>query len=196
MSLKLNEIKNDDKGTLAPCGILCLGCDTHTGESLEAAKTLKEIWEGMNIEDIGPFTGLNLKEIQATFKTLDKYIKANKKGSCPGCFVGGGPSQICGIANCVKSKGFWTCAECEEYKSELDIPCPHVKKVKVPMTDKGSMMGLICMRYNRDNVQNLIKCREIGYSEFIKEAKKKVADGWRTWQVISKEKIFSGNENK
>ena len=196
MSLKLNEVEEEDRGILAPCGIICLGCEFHIGESIEAAKILKEIWEGWNMEDVGPFLGLNLKEIKTTLKTLDKIIKMSKKGNCPGCFVRKDPSQNCEITNCVKSKGYWTCAECDEYESESEFPCPHIKHVQIPMTDKGSMMGIICKRYSRDNVQNLNKCREIGYPEFIKETKKKVADGWRTWQVISKEKVFTNFGNK
>ena len=37
----------------------------------------------------------------------------------------------------------------------------------------------------------LKKCREIGYLAFIEEAKEKVANGWRTWQIISKDMVFT-----
>ena len=46
MSLKLEEVNDEDRGLLSPCGILCLGCDTHLGEGIEAAKKLVDIWEG------------------------------------------------------------------------------------------------------------------------------------------------------
>ncbi len=196
MNLKLDDVKDDDRWILSPCGIPCIGCDTHIGEGLEAAKKLQEIWEGWNLADVGPFLGLSLRGIKSTLKTLESVIKAGKQGNCPGCFVGGGPSKICGIANCVKSKGYWTCAECEDYNPESETPCPHITPNPVPMADKGSMAKMICARYSRDTAQNLKKCREIGYNEFIKWAKEKVADGWRTWQVVSKDMIFTDATKK
>jgi len=190
MSLKINDVKDEDKGILSPCGILCLGCDTHLGEGVEAAKKIKEIWDGWNMLDVGPVLGMNEKNIKATLKTLNTYIKSAKKGLCPGCYIGGGPSQICGIANCVKSKGFWTCAECDDYNPEAENPCPNGKPSPVPMGDPEATMKMICTRYSKDTNSNLKKCQEIGYDAFIKEAKAKVADGWRTWQIISDEMVF------
>ena len=35
------------------------------------------------------------------------------------------------------------------------------------------------------------ECQEIGYDSFIKEVKEKVANGWRTWQIISDEMVFT-----
>jgi len=189
MSLKLDEVKEEDRGILAPCGILCAGCDSHLGEGIEAAKKLYEIWKGSNMEDTGPLFGM--KEIEVTLKTLKKYIESEERGKCPGCFLGGGPSSICGIAKCVRSKEYWTCAECKDFNKESETPCPHITPSPMPMADKGSMMELICKRYNRDNISNLKKCCEIGYNNFIEQAKEKIANGWRTWQVISEEKVFT-----
>ena len=191
MSLKLEDVKKEDRGILAPCGILCLGCDTHMGEGVEAAKKLVEIWEGWNIEDIGPVLGLELKGIQSTLKTLHMYIDMNKEGNCPGCSCGAPMANTCGIATCVSSKGYWTCAECEDYNPDSDSPCPHSKEGVVPFQDSGKMMKMICTRYGGDTILNLKRCKEIGYSNFIKEAKEKVKNGWRTWQVISKDKLFT-----
>jgi len=111
LSLKLEDVKEEDRGILAPCGIVCLGCDTYTGESLEAVKKLKNIWEGGNIKDTAIAIGLDQNEIKITLETLKKYIEKSDKGKCPGCFTGGFSAQFCGIAKCVKSKGYWTCAE-------------------------------------------------------------------------------------
>ena len=191
MNLKLDDVKAEDRGLLAPCGILCLGCDMHIGDAIEASKTLQKIWEGWNIVDVGPILGLNLKGIKSTLKTLKSFIKANKKGNCPGCSKGSFASQVCGIAKCVKSKGYWTCAECENYDPDSETPCPNINSNSMPITDKGHMMKMICTRYSRDPNQNLKKCREIGYPAFIQEAKEKVANGWRTWQIISKEMVFT-----
>ncbi len=191
MDLKLQDVNEEDRGILSPCGILCIGCDTHVGEGVNTAKALVEIWDGWNMADVGPLLGLNLKGINTTLNTLKKYVNMSKGGNCPGCFKGGGPSQVCGIANCVKAKGFWTCAECEDYDVDAENHCPHINKDQNPITDKGSMMNIICKRYSGDTVNNIKKCREIGYNAFIEEAKEKVSNGWRTWQIISKENFFT-----
>lgn len=197
MSLKLEEVNDEDRGLLSPCGILCLGCDTHLGEGIEAAKKLVDIWEGWNMLDVGPVFGLNAKVIKTTLKTLKNFIKMSSRGNCPGCFVNQGPpSSMCAIANCVKSKGYWTCAECDEYNPESETPCPHVKESPMPMVDKGQMSKMLCTRYSKDTIKNLKKCREIGYLEFIKEAKEKVAKGWRTWQIISDEMVITNAMKK
>jgi hypothetical protein len=190
-------VPDEDKGILAPCGILCLGCDTHLGEGIEAAKKLYDIMDGFNFLDVGIGFGFSAKEIKTTLKTLKKFIKMGKRGTCPGCFNNQGPpSSMCGIAKCVKSKGFWTCAECEDYDPDSDTPCPHIKEVEIPLTDKGQMTKIICTRYTKDNMNNLKKCREIGYPVFIKEAKDKVQKGWRTWQIISDEMVFTESMKK
>lgn len=197
MSVNLEEIKAEDRGILSPCGILCLGCDTHLGEGIEAAKKFVSIWEGWNMLDVGPVFGFNAKVINTTLKTLKKFIKMGERGTCPGCFVNPRPpSTICAIANCVKSKGYWTCAECDEYDPVSETPCPHVKEDLMPIADKGQMNKILCTRYSKDTINNLKKCREIGYLEFIKEAKEKVAKGWRTWQIISDEMVFTNAMKK
>lgn len=192
MSLKLEDINDEDRGLLSPCGILCLACDSHLGEGIDAAKKLVDIWEGWNLLDVGPALGLNAKGIKTTLKILKKYIKMGVQGKCPGCFVNQEPpSAICGIANCVKSKGYWTCAECDEYDPESETPCPHINKDSMPIADKGQWTKMICTRYSKDTNNNLKSCREVGYPEFIKEAKEKVAKGWRTWQIISDEMVIT-----
>ena len=196
MSLKLEDIKAEDRGILAPCGIVCLGCDTYIGEGLEAAKNLKNIWEGANLKDMGMIIGLDPEDINISLKTLNKYIKANDKGSCPGCFVGGFASEFCSISKCVKSKGYWTCAECEDYDPESKAPCTNEEFSPVPMGNKAQMTKMICTRYSKDTCNNLKRCREIGYKEFMKEAKEKVENGWRTWHVISDEMVFTKSMRK
>jgi hypothetical protein len=191
MSLKLEEIKEKDRGIIAPCGIICLGCDTYTGEGLEAAKKLKRIWEGSNIRDSGVVIGLDPEDLNVSLKTLNKYIEANNKGTCPGCFIGGFASEFCSISKCVKAKGYWTCSECEDYNPSAVAPCPKEEPNPIPMNNKAQMTKMICMRYNKDTCKNLKRCREIGYNAFIKEVKEKVENGWRTWQVISDKMVFT-----
>lgn len=191
MSLKLEDVKREERGILAPCGIVCLGCDTHTGEGLDAAKKLKEIWEASNLRDAGIVIGLDLEEINTTLETLSKYIEKSDRGKCPGCSKGGFASQFCGIAKCVNSKGYWTCAECNDYDPMAETPCPNEEPNSMPMANRAQMTKMICTRYSRDTCDNLKKCREMGYNAFIKEAKEKVENGWRTWKVISDEMVFT-----
>ncbi|MFX1273468.1 MAG: DUF3795 domain-containing protein [Promethearchaeota archaeon] len=195
MNLKLEDVKEEDRGVLSPCGIACLGCDSHVGEGIEAAKKLKAIWEGSNLLDTAMVIRLNPNDVETTLKVIDNVIKSDQ-GKCPGCFIGSPMSQFCGIAQCVKSKDFWTCAECNEYDVDSETPCPQVTPNTMPMADKGTMTQLLCSRYDRDTVNNLKKCREIGYTAFIEELKKKVNNGWRTWQVISNEMVFTNTMKK
>jgi len=138
---------------------------------------------------------LNPKNIETSLKILKAYINSGKE-KCPGCFVGGGPSQICGIAKCVREKGFWTCAECDDYNLNSDSPCSKSIPSPMPLGDPSQMMNLICKRYSKDTINNLKRCREIGYDAFVKEAKEKVANGWRTWQIISDEMVFTKSMQK
>ncbi|MBU1056248.1 MAG: DUF3795 domain-containing protein [Proteobacteria bacterium] len=193
MDLKLLDVKPADLGKLAPCGIICLGCDQQTDESFEAAKTLVKIWEGFNMQDVGVAFGMDPEGVERTLETLKKYITIKEEmGSCPGCYVGGkGPCAICAIINCAKAKGYWTCAECDEYNPDSEYPCPHVAtKVSSPFDSKGVMFALVCKRYNKNNIENLKRCREIGYPAFVSECKAEIGNGWRTWQIISKEDVL------
>ena len=194
MKLSLNDVNEEDRGVIAPCGIICLGCDVHMHESLQAAKTIIEIWEGFNLPDVAVLAGLKSQEVCNTLETLREYVdRREKAGPCPGCFNGGGPSAMCSIAKCVKSKGYWTCAECPDFNPESDEPCPHsdADLASVPLGSRRETSALIRRRYSTNNVENLRRCREVGYPTFIAEAKEKVRTGWRTWQVISNEMLFT-----
>ena len=192
MKLSLSEVPAADQGLLAPCGIICMGCDLFQHESLAACKKVIEIWEGFNLPDVAPGFNMNSKNISAAIETMKLFVEIREKsGACPGCFKGGGPSKICSIAKCVKSKGYWTCAECEDFTSEVPNFCPHEDPSKRPIGSRNRASVGISKRYNSNNIENLIRCREIGYAAFIKEMKEKVKQGWRTWQVISREKLFT-----
>lgn len=203
MKLSLNDIQEEDQGLLSPCGIACLGCDVYQYESLEAAKKIVAIWQGFNLLDVsnafGKAFGLTADEVSNVLESLNKFIEDSEKtGPCPGCFKGGGPSELCSIANCVKSKGYWTCAECDNYNADSTTPCPHYDEASSasPLENRGQTSALVCKRYSNDNRKNLKRCREIGYSAFIAEIKEKVGKGWRTWQVISDEMLFSQMERR
>lgn len=194
MKLTLNDVNEEDRGVIAPCGIMCLGCDLHRDESLEAAKTIIKIWEGFNLPDVAVVVGLKAQEICNTLETLTEYVeRRGEAGPCPGCFKGGGPSAMCSIAKCVKSKGYWTCAECEDFNPESEDPCPHSDTglTSISLGSRRETFALLCKRYSANNVENLRKCREMGYPAFIAETEEKVRTGWRTWQVISNEMLFT-----
>ena len=197
MELKLDDVKTEDRGILGPCGIVCLGCDLHKDESFEAAKTVVKIWEGFNFEDTAEVFGLNPQDVVRTLETLKKYISFKEEsGPCQGCYIGGiAHCEMCPIVDCVKSKGYWTCAECEDFKPESEHPCPHVETASTPFENKGATFAVVCKRYSDNNIENLKRCREIGYSAFISEIKEKTEKGWRTWQVISREMLFQGKKS-
>ena len=181
--MTLNEVHEGDRGIIAPCGIICLGCDMHQDESLDAAKTIIKIWQGSNLPDVAVGFRLETQQIYNTIETLKKWVERKEKdGPCPGCFKGGGPSAICSIAKCVKSKGYWTCAECEDFKPESKQPCPYsdTDSASLPMGSRRETWNMICRRYGSNNLENLRRCRDIGYSAFIAETKEKVRNGWRT----------------
>lgn len=194
MKLGISDVKEEDRGVVAPCGIVCLGCDIHLGEGLEAAKKVVTIWKGLNLEDVAPVAGLKGDQVRDTISTLERFIELREKaGPCPGCFNAGGPSAVCGIARCVKSKGYWTCAECEDYSPGSERPCaqPDIVPVRSPMESRVEMSAMISKRYSGNTRENLSACREKGYAAFVEEVKEKVGQGWRTWQVISREPVFS-----
>ena len=194
MKLSLTDVAEEDQGLISPCGIVCGGCDVCTNESVEAAQTIIQIWEGFNLADVSVVAGLTSQEILAIISNLRKFVKHREEiFTCPGCYTSGGPFKTCPIWRCVKSKGYWTCAECEEYDVESKSPCPHPEadNPDVPLSSRGNMSNLDCKRYKSNNVKNLEKCREMGYSAFIQETKEKVGKGWRTWQVISHEMVVT-----
>ena len=194
MKMTLNDVNEDDRGIIAPCGIICLGCDIHQDESLDAARTLIKIWQGFNLRDVAVGFRLEAQQIHDTIATLTKWVeKREKDGPCPGCFKGGRMPAMCSIAHCVKLKGYWTCAECEDFSLESKQPCPHSDADfdSMPMGSRREIWNIVCRRYSSNNLENLRRCREIGYPAFIAETKEKVRNGWRTWQVISNEMVVS-----
>jgi len=196
MNLKLDDVKEEDRMVMSPCGIICLGCDLHKNEGLEAAKTVVKIWKGFNFPDLAGAFGFKTEEVVNTIETLKKYIDGREgAGECPGCFEGGWPSEICSVSKCVRSKGYWTCAECEDFDPGANNPCPNSDSDPGPMGSRKETLARICIRYASNNVENLKRCCEIGYPAFIAETREKVGKGWRTWQVISKENVFTPSEN-
>jgi len=194
MKLTLNDVKQEDRELLSPCGIICAGCDVYTHESAAAAKRIIAIWEGFNLADVAVLAGLNSEEVLTTIDTLRRFVKHREtRVTCRGCYGSGGPFRRCPIWKCVTSKGYWTCAECDEYDPGSEHPCPYseTNHPDVPLSSKGTMSALVCKRYQSHNTNNLRTCREIGYPAFIEAVKEQIRKGWRTWQVINDAEIFS-----
>lgn len=191
MKLDRNMVNEEDLGVISPCGIICLGCDMHREESLEAAKTLVMIWQGFNLADVAQALRLEPENVSAAINTLSRFIQIKEKtGPCPGCFKEGGPSKMCSIARCVKEKDYWTCAECNDYNPDSTHPCPHGELTTTHAASRATMSSLIRKRYTSNTTENLKMCREIGYAAFLRDIKESVRNGWRTWQVISDETVF------
>ena len=196
MQINLQDVPEKDRGILSPCGIACLGCELHREESLEAAKTLVKIWNGWNMEDGAGAIGLKIVEVSQVLEILEKFIKyRDENGPCRGCYHGDGPSATCSISQCVKKNGYWTCAECEKFEPNTDQVCPQQDEENAnilgkPFAARSQAFELVNKRYGCTNIDNLKRCQEIGYVNFIAEMKEKVNNGWRTWQVISPEKVF------
>ena len=80
MKLSLNDVNEEDRGVVAPCGIICLGCDVHMHEGLQAAKTIIEIWEGFNLRDVAVLAGLKAQDVCDTLDTLSEYVARREEG--------------------------------------------------------------------------------------------------------------------
>jgi len=193
MKLSISDVMEADRGVLAPCGIACLGCELHLDESLAPAKSVLQIWDGFNYEDICGIFRIDAEEMAVTLKTLRKYIENRERsGPCRGCFHGEGMTpRICSISQCVRSRGYWSCAECRDFDATAESPCPHSDDSDLPLGSRDRAFALISKRYNGTNLDNLKKCREIGYAQFIEAMRSQVKKGWRTWNVISRERIVS-----
>ena len=75
MKITLNDVKEEDRGIIAPCGIICLGCDIHRDESLDAARTVIKIWQGFNLPDVAGAFRLEARQISNTLETLRKWVE-------------------------------------------------------------------------------------------------------------------------
>lgn len=182
-SLHRDEVSDEEKSLIAPCGIYCGACDIFLGRSRELARELHRIMNGFNFADVGPFfMGIERQQILAFLDMLEKWSQADR---CPGCWSGGG-NPFCPVKACAQNQGFLACAECDR------MPC-HAGKG----TDAGEgqdtrfWMELVTRRYARWNIDNLNRVREVGYRRFIDEMQEKVQSGFLTSDVISGEPVVT-----
>jgi len=190
MQISIEDVPVEDRTILSPCGIVCLGCEKQLEESLYAARSLVNIWTGWNMGDVAAGFGITFPEVNQTIDILKKFIKNREEnGPCRGC-----PST-CSISQCVESKGYLTCAECSKFDQGTNETCPNHDEENTnilgkPFGARSQAFEIVNKRYNCTNIDNLRRCQEIGYINFIGEMKEKVSGGWRTWQVISPENVF------
>lgn len=182
-SLHREEVRDDEKPLIAPCGIYCGACDIFLGRSRELARELHRIMDGFNFADVGPFfMGIERQEIQAFLDMLEKWAQADR---CPGCWSSGG-NPVCPVRTCAENQGFLTCAECDR------MPCHAGKRTDAdPGQNTQFWLELITKRYARWNIGNLERVREVGYRRFIDEMQERVRAGFLTSDVISDEPVIT-----
>ena len=176
------ELSDEEAALFGKCGIFCGACDMHIGEARRHAKRMYEILESLNFEDVGPLIfGADQKSFEAFKELLARF--ANSR-DCGCCATGGPP--MCPIKSCAAEKGFLTCAECDSLEECTDPSKPNTWN----LARKEDFFKIISIRYNNWNLENLKEIREHGYRRFLDTMKEKVEKGFRTGDVISKEKVF------
>jgi hypothetical protein len=177
-----------------------------------AAENLLKIMDEANYDDIVGFfdLGINAKEY-GSFKRFLEIIAEGKIAleegidvkafqkvlrkftdfpNCKGCGFGMGGATGCPIVACCHEKGYLTCAECPDI--QMHYICQIVNQNQIPsmVTDNRTYFTLITQRYMNWNVENLKKIIRKGYKQFIEEMREKVAKGFYSGKIISKERVF------
>ena len=175
-----NELSENEKHLIAPCGIYCGACDILLGKSKNLAKEMYRILDGFNMADVGPLAmGIERERVVDFLNILQNWSQGSK---CPGCSPGGGiPS--CPVRACTQQRGFLTCAECDR------MPCNRLEEE--PSPEAAAFLRLVTKRYSNWNIGNLERIREVGYRRFVDEMQEKVRNGFLTSDVISHEMVVS-----
>ena len=172
------ELSDEERHLIAPCGIYCGACDLLLGNSRNLAREMHRILHGFNMADVGPFImGIDHEKVLEFLNTLDKWGQGKR---CPGCLLGG-CTPFCSIRQCAHYRGFLTCAECDA------MPCNQTEQMPSPRA--ALQYELVTRRYSTWNIRNLARIREIGYRRFVDEMREKVARGFLTSDVISREMV-------
>lgn len=138
------------KELLAYCGIYCGDCLGYTGVIADAAEKFKKVLEKYKFE----------KSAKAIFpEQLKDYDKIFSKIvfmaslRCPMvCRERKDDNVDCEIRKCCKSKDFFACYECDDFKN-----CKKLKEMK----------GL----HYKSIVKNLVEIKEMGLQEWLEKAK-------------------------
>ena len=98
------------KELVAYCGLYCGDCVKHKGEISKLAQELKELLSQEKFEKIA-----NMIPELENYKEFSKVLDTISNIECPiGCRAGGGNAE-CEVKVCCQNKGYFTCAECDEF---------------------------------------------------------------------------------
>lgn len=177
-----DKLSDEEAALFGKCGIFCGACDGHIGEAKSLAKRMYEIMDSLNFDDVGFFfLRTDPESVELFKKLLTNFINSR---NCRGCAIDGNPT--CPIKICAMEKGFVTCAECESLEECTDPSKPN----NWNLTSKEDFFKMISIRYNNWNLDNLKEIKKSGYRKFLDKIKEKVKKGFRTGNIISKEKVF------
>lgn len=118
---------SDPKSLVGYCGLYCGACGIYQGIFKQKVKELRSVIKRYGFDKVMP----QLAKWEPAFKyykefeqVLDGLVKMF--GSCPGCVADGGDPN-CKIRECVREKGYTTCAECAEH-STCEKLQPYMKR--------------------------------------------------------------------
>jgi hypothetical protein len=115
-----------DEELVAYCGINCKNCKARSKRRIELAKSFKESLQELPLELFSQILP-PYKNIKQVMDFLEFFPQMGQMQTC--CTSEKSPcgNPSCEIRNCVRNKGFRTCAECTDYRtcSKLDFLKPH-----------------------------------------------------------------------
>lgn len=98
------------KEMVAYCGLYCGDCVKHKGNVSKLAKALQS---ELSVEKFDKIAR-TIPEIK-NYKEFEEVLKIISEVECEiGCRAGGGTPD-CEVRICCQNKGYFTCAECEEF---------------------------------------------------------------------------------
>lgn len=131
-----------DREHIAYCGLDCERCKARFGEIRGAIENLNAKFEEVNLEQMSkaiPF----MRSKYRGYRKLTGFFSEE----CPGCRNGGG-NPFCGIRKCASKRGFFTCAECDEF-------CGKFSKLFKIHTDNEIQTNIA--RIRADGIDSLVR---------------------------------------
>lgn len=148
----------ENKKLIGCCGIYCGACFAYRGTIRQKAVELRDVLNKEKFRKMVTALGW-----MGNYSEFSKFLSRLKSLKCEGCGAGGG-NPWCAIRKCGQRKGFTSCAECNMF------PC--------------EKLGWITKRYNKWNLRNLEKIKEMGIKKWLKEQEELVDKGFTTGEVI------------
>jgi hypothetical protein len=151
-------MKTVNKNLVGCCGIYCGACFAYRGTIRQKAVELRDVLNKEKFRKIVTAFGW-----MGNYSEFSKFLSHLKSLKCEGCGAGGG-NPWCNIRKCCQKKVFISCAECSEFSCKK--------------------LDWMIRRYNKWNLRNLERIREIGIEKWLKEQEKEVNEGFVTGEVI------------